>query len=167
MPTLAIILMVSQFALIRNDAAIIDLTLDLRNKVILGAISAFLSLGAATLAVRHFGLGIPGLCFGFMAGRSVLSIAYPFMVGRRLGIPASAQLGYLARPACVGTLLMVGAFALGERWITESWLGLVAGAGTTAALVLVVAFYAGVPAELRPSFAGRARGMLARGRSRS
>jgi hypothetical protein len=60
-PTLAIILMVSQFTLIRNDAAIIDLTLNLRNKVLLGALAALLSLGAAAFAVKQLGLGIAGL----------------------------------------------------------------------------------------------------------
>jgi O-antigen/teichoic acid export membrane protein len=163
-PTLAIILMVSQFTLVRNDAAIIDLTLDLRNKVLLGAISALLSLAAAAVAVKSFGLGIAGLCLGFMAGRCVLSFAYPFMVGRILGIRPTAQLAALGRPALVGSALMIAAYTLSERWLAESWIWLIVGIGATVLVVLPVAFYGGVSRELRPRFTQRLRSVLARGR---
>ena len=44
---LAIVLMVLQFALIRTDANIIDLTLSLQRKVVLGIVSAALSWRSA------------------------------------------------------------------------------------------------------------------------
>jgi O-antigen/teichoic acid export membrane protein len=162
-PTLAIILMVSQFTLIRNDAAVIDLTLDLRNKVLLGALAALLSLGAAAFAVKQLGLGIAGLCLGFMAGRTVLSLAYPFMVGRILGVRARTQLVSLGRPALVGALLLSAAYGLSEVWLAASWLSLIAGIGATVVLVLPLAFYAGITPSLRPRFTGRLQSLLRRG----
>ncbi|MEN8184118.1 MAG: hypothetical protein ABFS46_16450 [Myxococcota bacterium] len=160
-PTLAIILMVSQFTLIRNDAAIIDLTLNLRNKVILGAIAAFLSLAAAGLAVKSFGMGITGLCLGFIAGRGVLSLAYPWMVGRILGIPATTQLARLGRPGLVGAGFLMAAYALHDEWLVSSWMELVAAIAATVALVLPLAFYGGVSGDLRPRFLGRLRSLVA------
>jgi O-antigen/teichoic acid export membrane protein len=165
-PTLAIVLMVSQFTLIRNDAAIIDLTLNLRNKVLLGVLSSVLSLAAAAIAVKSFGLGITGLCFGFMAGRCVLSLTYPFMVGHILGLRPGAQLAGLGRPVLVGTALMIAAYSLSEQWLVESWIWLIVGIGATVAVVLPVAFYGGVSRDLRPRFTQRLRSVLASKRSK-
>lgn len=162
LPTLLIVLMVSQFTLIRNDAAIIDLTLDLRNKVLLGALAALLSLAAAALAVKHLGLGITGLCLGFIAGRSVLSLAYPWMVGRILGLRPSRQLAAVARPALVATMLFAGAYELREACLATSWPGLVAGVCVTVGVALPLAFFAGMSRELRPRFLDRVRNLLAR-----
>jgi O-antigen/teichoic acid export membrane protein len=160
--TLAIIVMVSQFALIRNDAAIIDLTLDLRNKVLLGALSAVLCITAAAVAVKNFGMGITGMCLGFVAGRSVLSLAYPWIVGRILGIRPTTQLRNVVRPTLVAALLLSAAYRMREECLVSSWNFLVVGVGATVALVLPVAFYGGVSSELRPRFVRRLRSVLAR-----
>ena len=80
--TVLIVLMVLQFSLIRVDSNIIDLTLNLRTKVLLGLFSAALSVALAWVLVSHFQLGIPGVVIGFMAGRAVQSFTYPVMVGR-------------------------------------------------------------------------------------
>jgi O-antigen/teichoic acid export membrane protein len=161
-PTLAIILMVSQFALIRNDAAIIDLTLDLRNKVILGALSSLLCLAAAFVSVKYFGMGITGLCLGFIAGQSVLSLAYPWMVGRILGIRATAQVGRVARPALVAALILATAYSMREECVVSSWTFLVLGAAATVVLILPLAFYCGVSSDLRPRLLRRLRSVLVR-----
>ena len=57
--TLLIVVMVTQLTLIRNDANIIDLTLNIRRKVLLGVLSVALSLALAALldwllADRHY-----------------------------------------------------------------------------------------------------------------
>ena len=83
---LMIMLMVLQFGLIRTDANIIDLTLNLRMKVLLGAISAVASVGLAWLFVGPMDLGIIGLVLGFIGGRTIQSIGYPLMIGRLLEI---------------------------------------------------------------------------------
>ncbi|MFQ5544446.1 MAG: lipopolysaccharide biosynthesis protein, partial [Acidiferrobacterales bacterium] len=91
-PTLLMIGMVTQFVLIRNDASIIDLTLDLRRKVLIGLLSATLSIVAAGVLVGPLKMGIMGLCVGFIAGRSILTLSYPWLVGRYLGVSLSSQL---------------------------------------------------------------------------
>jgi hypothetical protein len=161
-PTLAIIVMVSQFALIRNDAAIIDLTLDLRNKVLIGALSALLCLATAVVIVKNFGMGITGLCLGFIAGQSVLSLAYPWMVGRILGIRATAQVGRVVRPALVAALILTTAYSIREECVASSWIFLALGAAATVALVLPLAFYLGISGDLRPRLLRRLRSVLVR-----
>ena len=148
-PTLLITLMVTQFVLIRNDAAIIDLTLNLRRKVLIGALSATLSLIFAGVLVSSFKLGITGLCLGFMGGRSILSLGYPWLVSRFLGAPLAAQLKGVPRPAVVTILLFVLALSVGDWGQAGTWIGLAFSVGVTVVVVSLLAFYAGLSGDQR------------------
>jgi O-antigen/teichoic acid export membrane protein len=156
-PTLCILLMMVQFAVLRNDAFIIDLTLDLRQKVLIGALSAALSVAAASALVGPGGLGVVGLCLGFVAGRSILSIAYPWLIGRSLGIRALEQLRGAARPALVAIALAAAAARLSGEVGAPGWTQLVFGVAATAALATGIAFFAGLPARLRRQLLKRVR----------
>jgi len=148
-PSLLIALMVTQFVLIRNDAAIIDLTLNLRRKVLIGALSATLSLIFAGVLVSSFKLGITGLCLGFMGGRSILSLGYPWLVSRFLGAPLAAQLKGVPRPAVVTILLFVLALSVGDWGQAGTWIGLAFSVGVTVVVVSLLAFYAGLSGDQR------------------
>jgi O-antigen/teichoic acid export membrane protein len=147
--TLAIIVMVLQFALIRTDANIIDLTLNLRRKVLLGAFSAVLSVALAWFFLGELEMGIIGLVLGFVVGRMIQSIGYPWMIGRLLGIPPERQLRGIVRPALVTGGLFAAGSALGAVVHVSSWPTLVLSAGVSACVVAIVAFFAGLPGGTR------------------
>jgi O-antigen/teichoic acid export membrane protein len=147
--TLFIMLMVIQFVFIRNDANIIDLSLDLSYKVLSGAISAVLSIGFAYVFIKYFNLGVVGLCLGFMLGRLMLSLGYPWFIGRFLGVNLSAQFSGIPRPAIVTIGLLVSALMAGKYITITGWFGLVIGAGLTVLIVTVVAFYVGLTGQQR------------------
>jgi O-antigen/teichoic acid export membrane protein len=111
LPTLLVIMLVAQITLIRNDANIIDLTLNIRTKAILGVISELLALSLAALLVKHYHLGILGVCAGCIAGRSVISVAYPLVVSRYLGISFYSQLKSLLRPIFFTSILFTAILA--------------------------------------------------------
>jgi O-antigen/teichoic acid export membrane protein len=152
-PTFLIICMVAQFVLIRNDANLINLTLDLRSKVLIGALSVAVSLGLAATLIRFFNLGITGLCVGFMTGRLIISLAFPWFVGRFLGISFYSQLKGAVRPVLVMILLF--GLVLGIRnsltvsTTASTWMGLIFSAGITVVMVSLVALYAGLSGEQR------------------
>jgi O-antigen/teichoic acid export membrane protein len=146
---LMIMLMVLQFALIRTDANIIDLTLNLRRKVLLGTVSAALSVGLAWFFLGPMDMGIVGLALGFIVGRTIQSVAYPLMIGRLLEIPAVRQLKGIVRPALATGVLLAGASALGATVLASSWPGLVLSVGASVGLVATIAFFAGLPAATR------------------
>lgn len=156
-PSLLIMLMVTQFVLIRNDAFIIDLTLDLRRKVQLGAVSAIASLILAGILVKAFNMGITGLCLGFIAGRSVLSLAYPGLVGRFLGISLFSQLKSVLRPALTSVLLFALMLGISEFLAASTWMGLVLAAGVTLVMVLLVASHTGLSRDQRKRMLQRVR----------
>ena len=159
---LLIILMVSQFVFIRNDANIIDLTLDLKRKVLLGLLSAGFSAGVSAILVGVFKLGVVGLTLGFIAGQLILSIGYPLIVGRFFGVSVSSLLAGVIRPASI-TLVLFGALtAFGDRLVVESWLTLILVVSLTAAAVSVLIFFLGITREQRRGLLGRARKILPR-----
>jgi O-antigen/teichoic acid export membrane protein len=148
-PTLLIVLMTAQFIMIRIDANVIDLTLDLKAKVLMGLLSTLLSVGAAAVLVAHFGAGIEGLCVGFMAGRTLLSLIYPWLVGQVLEVSLGAQLRGALRPTLVGGLLCAAAFALEPRCDTSSWPELALGVGASTPLITALALFGGLSGTQR------------------
>lgn len=155
--TLLIILVVSQQLLFRNDANIIDLTLRLGTKVALGLVSAILSVGLAIAFVMTFDDAIVGLLLAFLVGRSLLTVAYPWLVGKAFAVTFVAQLRGIVRPilATAVVFLIVGAVASDVS--TTSWVELVVGAGLSGLAIVGFAFYAGLSADQRTVLRTRAK----------
>jgi hypothetical protein len=159
--------MVVQFVLIRNDASIIDLTLDLRHKVLLGLLCAAISIGLASVFVAWLKLGVVGLALGIILGRSILSVSYPSLIGRILAYPLSTQLRGVLRPALVTAIMFsaaswldeVPAAYIGHGW--RAWAGFLAAACVTCVGTLIVAFYAGLTIRQRKTILRRAQSVLA------
>ncbi len=157
---LLIALMLTQFVFIRNDANIIDLTLDLKQKVLIGALSAGLSAGIAGFLIGVFKMGVIGLTLGFIAGQSILTIGYPMIVGRFLGISPYSQLRAALRPALV-TLVFLGAVSTLEKFVVaKSWLDLALYAGATVTLLTVLGFYTGLTGGQRKGLLSRVRKVI-------
>ena len=153
---LLIVILVAQFVFIRNDAYIIDLTLNLRKKVLVGAFAAVLAVALATGFVVYLDGGIVGLCAGFLIGRGFLSFLYPAMVGKTLGIRLSDQLLGAVRPVIVSAGLFAAALVAGRRFGVDGWLPLVAVSIMTMLLVGPVAFFAGLDGRQRHRLTQRA-----------
>ena len=146
--TLLIMVMVMQFAMIRTDANIIDLTLNLRRKVLLGLVSGVLSIALAWIFLE-VGWGIVGLATGFIVGRLIISAAYPLMIGRLLGIPTVMQLRGAVRPAIATAVIFVGAALLSREIDVASWGGLLVGGALSAVVIALAAFFTGLPRRMR------------------
>ena len=108
----------------------------------------------AGLLLGYFETGITGLVSGFILGRSILTIAYPLMVGRLLETPLKSQLRGLWRPAAYTAVSFAAAIWLSDllrasRWGTAlGWIGFVLSAGLTGGVAVLLAFYLGLPRHL-------------------
>jgi O-antigen/teichoic acid export membrane protein len=164
--TLLITIMTLQYALIRNDANFIDLTLVVRDKVLTGLISAAISVGVSALLVGYYDMGIPGLCIGVIAGRAVLSITYPYQIGRLLGNPLTQQLRGAVRPIIVATALFAVAVAVRPLAQASTWLHLVIGAGLTGAVLCLTVPLLGLTGQQRHDLLRRIRSVVEVARER-
>jgi O-antigen/teichoic acid export membrane protein len=146
-PNLFIVLVVVQIVFIRNDSFVIDLTLDLRRKVILGAIAAIISIGLAVILIPT--LGIVGLCVGLLGGRLLLSIYYPAIICSFLGKSFRNQLKGLIRPLFLTGIIFAGSGYLGEHMLAGNWFEWVVYSSTSFGLILYVSFASGLAGRQR------------------
>ncbi len=151
---LLIVLIMTQTAFIRSDSYVIDATLQPRQRVIVSAWAAGLTIGLATALTMRFGM--VGLCAGVFAGRLMQSIAYPYLVHACLGAPR-ASLRALARPGLAMSLLFAACAYLGDRILVRHWIGWAGGVTATAVAMLAVALLAGLGPEGRTTVLARAR----------
>ncbi len=159
-PTLLIVVMILQLTMIRVDSNIIDLTLNIRRKVLLGLLSAALSIALAWFLVARLDLGIAGVAAGFIAGRAIQSVTYPLMIGRILTIPTSAQVAALVRAGLVTAGLFGAAVALSRVVTVETWVGLVVASVLSGVVLTIVAVFGGLSVKQRTWLLSRARRVI-------
>lgn len=146
-PNLLIVLVMTQLVFIRNHTYVIDLTLKMRRKVIVGTISLALSIGLSAILIPP--LGITGLCIGMLAGRLLLTIYYPILVNSYLGNSQRRRLGRnLQRLLSMG-ILFVGSAYLGERLQSHHWIEWVVGVVISFCLIFLIALLTGLKADER------------------
>jgi O-antigen/teichoic acid export membrane protein len=154
---LLVVIATAQTALVRTDAYVLDATLQPRLRVWVAAVAGVAIVGVSIALTPS--LGIVGVCLGVLAGRLVQTIAYPLLVDRCLHRPARLPVRSIARPLTVMLLMFGATAALGERVLAHHWLGWAVGVALSLALIVGVAFVAGLPAEARGTVLGRLRTM--------
>ena len=154
---LLMVMMIVQLIFIRNDSYVIDLTLQLREKVLVALLAVPLSVGLSALLIPRF--GIAGLCLGMIVGRLTLTISYPFVINRLFGRRPLPNLGAAVRPALTMLVMFGIATYLGEKFLAENWIIWAIAAGLTGALAFGIALLGGLPSDVRNSLQRRL-GML-------
>ena len=162
LPNLLIIVMMVQFVLLRADANIIDLSLDLKKKVPLGLFAAALAVGLAAVLVNYFDLGITGFCIGFILGRMVLSIGYPLIVSGLLNVSFKDQVKNIIRPTLVTVSLFIGAAYFSEALQVNNWFALIFYAGVTGVVALLVTFAIGLQRDRQTMIIKRTQSLIKR-----
>jgi O-antigen/teichoic acid export membrane protein len=152
---LLIVCIMTQTMFIRGDAYLIDVALQPRLRVLVGAAAAAVTIGAAIPLTRGF--GIVGLCVGILLGRATQSVAYPLIAAACLRRPAHVPWRPVIRPLLVTAALFAGAAALGRVLAVPGWAAWGVGVAVTLVAAPFVALAAGLPAPARQTVLGRLR----------
>jgi O-antigen/teichoic acid export membrane protein len=165
-PNLLIIVAATQLAFIRSDGNVIDLTLRMSQKVLLGLLSVTVSVVAASILVGYFKLGIVGLCSGIIGGRLIMSIGYPVLIGRFLNVSLSSQINRMFRPILVASLIFLAAMGV-DRFGSimvgtgiKGWLIFILSAGATGIVMSLISFYSGLSGDQRRSMIRRVQAVI-------
>jgi O-antigen/teichoic acid export membrane protein len=150
---LLIVLMIVQLIFIRNDAYIIDLTLQLREKVLMGTAAAVISIVLSALLIPR--LGISGMCLGMIVGRLALTISYPFVITKQLGRTYKPNPARALRPGVTMALMFAASAYLGQVFLVDNWAVWLLCTGLSFSLALGVALLVGLNRDLRKSLKGR------------
>ena len=157
---LLIVAIMAQTAFVRSDAYVIDAALQPRQRVIVTAIAATLTIVLATLFTMRF--GTVGLCVGIIAGRLTQSLAYPHLVRRCLGVTSRPDLWAVGRSLLVMGLLFGAAAWIGDRILVHHWITWCGAVVATVTVVFGVAFVTGLPAAARAAVRERGRELARR-----
>ncbi len=120
---LLIVLLMIQLISIRNEAFLIDLSLDLKIKVLLGLGSILLSFTLAIVSYLYISKSIISVLVGILLGRFVLSIAFPFLTNKI--IDSRFKLYSSIKFFLAGGFLLSIAAILGQKQILSSWVDLI------------------------------------------
>jgi hypothetical protein len=156
MENILMVLMMTQLIFIRNDAQIVDVTLKINIKVILGAISTCVSLLLGYYLSNYLEFSnIIGLIIGLMTGRMILSIAYPIIVRKSFNVKSDRIFLLVGRPLMVMAAIYVTAAYVGFRLNIESWTSLTLTASICFILVIFISFSLGLTKEQRQQVISR------------
>jgi hypothetical protein len=152
------VLIAIQFLLIRIDANLIDLTLDIRRKVVLGFAASLLSIALSVALIPV--IGITGLCLGVLLGRFLLTFAYPRIIGSFLGILSNKQVVSLLRPMLTTSLLLLTSTYLGSKVLVDDWSKFILFTITSFCLITPIHWYLGFSSEQKKILVKRGRLLL-------
>jgi O-antigen/teichoic acid export membrane protein len=157
---LLLVLIALQFLLIRIDASLIDLTLNIRRKVGLGFAASLLSIALSVTLIPV--MGIAGLCLGVLTGRLLLTVAYPQIIGAFWGVLWRDQIVSLLRPMVATSLLLMTSTYLGSLILVDNWMEFVFFSTISFSLVTFMQWYLGFSGDQKQRLAKRGRLLLQR-----
>lgn len=153
---LLIVLMMIQTVSIRTNSCVIDAALQVRQRVIINALAAVLSVVLMVILTPY--CGMVGLCLGILAGRIIQSVYLPIIV--RSCLETKAVSFRLVRRGLILASLLASSVYLGQRLLTANWLELVAGVAISFIFILALAFVTGLSADTRTQLMARVRGIV-------
>jgi len=151
---LLLVLIAIQMLFLRNESYLIDLTLDVRRKVILGLIGSLVSIGGAIILIPYF--GIIGLCLSIFIGRLILTITYPVITGDFFCVSLSELFKPIFRPGLIMCVLFVLSAYIGHAELVRNWIEFIVFAGASVPIIGIIIFLGGFTASQRRLLVKRA-----------
>ena len=138
--SLLIVVAVFQLLFIRHDAAVINLAINIRRKVLIGGVALIASVVLAVPFAQSY--GIIGLCVGLVLGRAILTASYPRIVLRFLRAPHSKGPPLPLKAWLITALIFGASWQIGSHVEIESWwelgIGGLAGVSVSGALAYLL-----------------------------
>jgi len=133
-----IVIMITQYMFIQNDAAIIQITLDLKQQVYFSLTAAMVSIGLSMLLIERY--GIAGLCIAIISGRFIATISYPWIVYAKTNKKFSTK--SIPYRLIFSTLIIWGgAYSLSKVISIHSWLMLIGSVFILFPFVIVLLYF--------------------------
>ncbi len=159
---LLIVLLMTQLIFIRYQASIVDVTLEIRAKVLWGALSTFVSLLLAIWLGFYLKSPIAGVLLGLIGGRLILSVLYPILVRKTLQKgthPTRKSVLDFLRMSGVMVFLYGSTYYLAPFIKVDNWRELILFAVISFMIVFCISFWAGFSMIQRKNIITRARQM--------
>ena len=145
---LIILVMVVQYIFIQNDSTIINTTLDIKSKTIIGLFSAIISILGVFVFIKIYNYGIMGLCLGLIVGRLIQSISYPIIINKKIQVDSKNNFLHFRSLIISISVLSLG-YYLGNNIVLQKWTHLIFLSALIFPLIIIFIFYLGFKTEQR------------------
>lgn len=162
-PYLLLVTMLMIMLFVRQDSIIIDYTLDVKQRIIISFISVVVTLISSVALFQMFDtytMKLCGLLTGFIIGRIILLITYPYLIAQALEISYLKQYVRSIRPFFVTLILFAVAIWLSEVALFDRYIGIMLVALGAAAVSTITAFLFGMTGQQRGALIGRVRNIV-------
>jgi O-antigen/teichoic acid export membrane protein len=154
-------LCVFQLLFIRHDAFMMNLALDIKQKVILGFISSIFTLLLMLFLVPEYGL--IGMCISLIIGRSVLSFSYPKIISKFF--QSKTKRVFLTRHYISTISIFLLAYYLSDKILISSWLVLLGASVLVMILIIAVMYFMVLTGQQKNTIAVRFKSVVLRKRA--
>jgi len=112
-----------------TDSVLINITLDLKKKVMMMLSASLITIALAMLVVSEY--GIIGLCLSIIIGRLVMSVGFPMILKRKIKDTGGLMQANVIRPLLVAGLFLGLATYFAPTLIVTNWFYLIGLGGIT------------------------------------
>ena len=144
--TFLVIVIAAQNIYMFIDQAVINTTLDVKEKVKYGLISSILSIGISIILIEP--LGIAGLCIGIIVGRGIMSISFPSIIYRKMNSSFKSYRTLIRLSIVTIFISIILYYAQGLIYI-NGWFYLVLTGSLISVILMIFSFYFGINEENR------------------
>jgi O-antigen/teichoic acid export membrane protein len=147
-PNLLFVILMVEIVIIRNEAFIINVSIQIKEKIFVGAFSVILSLLFAYFFSFFFNEQITGILLGLLLGRLIMLIGFPYLVSKHLRVKVTPKMDVFKK-TIISTILLVGTYFIGINLKTESILFLISivSISTITLAIIIIKFL--VPIDLQ------------------
>ena len=123
MINMLLVLIMIQLVLIRNEAFLIDLSLNIKTKVLLGIISVIFSSTFAVVGYLYISNSIISIFIGIFLGRLILLFVFPIITNKM--IKNSKSLGIPFKVSISAIIILSISYILGDGQTLKNWYELI------------------------------------------
>ncbi len=144
---LLILFVAVQLIFFEIDSLIINVTLDMKRKVLYSSIASAITFLFAYFLVREY--AIIGLCSSVLLGRFILTIGYPLILKESMRDDSRMIAIQMIQPFLTSALLLVSAAYL-SQWVSiDGWIQLFAAGFATAVTTAFIFWFSGLGGPAR------------------
>jgi O-antigen/teichoic acid export membrane protein len=117
-----IALLMIQLILIRNEAFLIDLSLNIKSKVMIGFVSVILSVVCSLVGYYYIWNNISSIFIGIFLGRLIMLLLFPYLTNKMIHFQNRKQINFKLLTKII--LFFISIIYIGDIQLLETWFSL-------------------------------------------
>jgi len=127
-----------QLILIRNEAFLIDLSLNIKSKVMIGFVSIILSVVCSLVGYYYIWNNISSIFIGIFLGRLIMLLLFPYLTNKMINFQNRKQINFKLLTKII--LFFISIIYIGDIQLLETWFSLLSLGSIEVILVAIILY---------------------------